>query len=82
MIKDIKTGSIFSLENRFLASLLVIKFLYKKKKKKRKEKQIVLILLINDRGNPEMHFLFQLKDPFKFLSLRDDLCENIYVMFI
>lgn len=79
VIKDLKTGSIFSLENRFMASLLFIKILYKKKGK---EKQTVLVLLINDKGNPEMHFLFQLKDPFKFLSLMDDLCENIDVIFI
>ena len=34
VIKDLKTGSIFSLENRFMASLLFIKILYKKKKRK------------------------------------------------
>ena len=27
-----------------------------------------------------MHFLFPLKDTFKFLSLRDDLCENIDIL--
>ena len=76
MIKDLKTGSIFSLENRSFASLLFIKILYKKKKKRSKAKT-VLVLLINDKGSPEMHFLFLSKDTFKFLSLRDDLCENI-----
>ena len=34
MIKDLKTESIFSLENRSFASLLFIKILYKKKKEK------------------------------------------------
>lgn len=38
MIKDLKTGSIFSLENRSFASLLFIKILYKKKKKEKQSK--------------------------------------------